>query len=146
MQSDYEHELKFTDLFGLSFVHISLDVSSNQVTFRIQEQWDENYLYPTTKEYVNLKQQMIEKVNEINQHFLLRTTTSFHNLIKFSSPKWGMLVKTSGSSCNLSLWFIFCRLFIHLFFELQLAKKFSVDRLCYPEMTIAMHTVSKVDL
>ena len=78
MQSDYEHEFKFTDLFGLSFVHISLDVSSNQVTFRIQEQWNDKYSDPTTKEYVNLKQQMAEEVNQIKQCFF------FSN---FSSPK-----------------------------------------------------------
>ena len=61
-----------------------LDVSSHQVTFGIQEQGDQKYSDPTTKEYVNLKQQMVEKVNEINQYLFLRTTTSFHNLVKFS--------------------------------------------------------------
>ena len=93
MQSDYEHEFKFTDLFGLSFVRISLDVSSNQVTFRIQEQWNEKYSDPTTKEYVNLKQQMAEEVNEIKQ------CCFFSN---FSSPKWSMLVKTAAGNRNLS--------------------------------------------
>ena len=58
--------LKLIDLLGLSFVCIFLDVSSNQVTFRIQEQWDQKYSDPTTKEYGNLKQQMVEEVNEIN--------------------------------------------------------------------------------
>ena len=43
-----------------------LDVSSNQVTFQIQEQWNQKYSDPTTKEYGNLKQQMVEKVNEKN--------------------------------------------------------------------------------
>ena len=71
MQSNYEHEFNFTDLFGLSLVRISLDVSSNQVTFRIQEQWNEKYSDPTTKEYLSLKQQMAEEVNEIKLCFSL---------------------------------------------------------------------------
>ena len=56
--------LKLTDLLGLCFVLICLDVSSNKVTFRIREQWDVvKYSDPTTKEYVKLKQRMAEQVN-----------------------------------------------------------------------------------
>ena len=46
-----------------------LDVSSNKVTFHIQEQWNQKYSDQTTKEYGNLKQQMVEKVNEKNSIF-----------------------------------------------------------------------------
>ena len=56
----YYHSLIYLDFLSCVFC---LDVSSNQVTFRIQEQWDQKYSDPATKEYVNLKQQMVEKVN-----------------------------------------------------------------------------------
>ena len=49
-----------------------IDVSSNQVTFKIQEEWDQKYSDPTTNEYVNLKQQLVEEVNELNQCFVSR--------------------------------------------------------------------------
>ena len=56
--------LKLTDLLGLCFVLIYLDVSRNKVTFRIREQWDVvKYSDTTTKEYVKLKQRMVEEEN-----------------------------------------------------------------------------------
>ena len=47
----------------LSYV-FCIDVSSNRITFRIQEQWDQKYSDPTTSEYLNLKQQTEKEVNE----------------------------------------------------------------------------------
>ena len=65
--------LLFIHWFTLPFFLVyCLDVSSNQVTFRIQEQWDQKYSDPTTNEYINLKQQIVDEVNLINQCFLYR--------------------------------------------------------------------------
>ena len=65
--------LLFIHRFTLPFFLVyCLDVSSNQVTFRIQEQWDQKYSDPTTNEYINLKQQIVDEVNLINQCFLYR--------------------------------------------------------------------------
>ena len=47
----------------LSYV-FCIDVSSNKVTFRIQEQWDQKYSDSTTNEYLHLKQQIAKEVNE----------------------------------------------------------------------------------
>lgn len=60
--------LSFIHSFILPFflLFFCVDVSSNQVTFKIQEEWNQKYSDPTTSEYVNLKQQLVEEVNELN--------------------------------------------------------------------------------
>ena len=50
---------------GFPSFSFCIDVSTNQVKFKIQEEWNEKYLDPTTDEYVKLKQQIVEEVNEL---------------------------------------------------------------------------------
>ena len=42
-----------------------LDVSSNQVTFRILQNWISNYENPTSSEYLNLTERIVAEVRDI---------------------------------------------------------------------------------